>query len=271
MVDVVALLAGGFSGVLMGLTGAGGSLFAVPLLVFVLGVPMREAIPAALLAVALAGALGTLLGLRARLVRYRAAAWMAGVGLIVAPFGYALALRLPGSWLLLMFALVMLGVAARLFRGVPAVSIAGDEPVRRAVALNPDTGRFVWTPRSAATLAGVGATAGLLAGLLGVGGGFVIVPALRSVSALSMRSAVATSLMSLTLISAGGVLMMQFSGQLELPDQTTGFLAGAVLGLLLGRRLSERLPERRLQQFFAALMAVVGVSLLLRSQWHWFS
>jgi hypothetical protein len=110
------------------------------------------------------------------------------------------------------------------------------------------TGRFVWTRPCARALTLSGSIAGLLSGLLGVGGGFVMVPALRRYTDLAMQSAVATSLAVIALISASGVVASAASGTLAwgiaLP-----FSAGALVGMLGGRTLSNRLSSAHLHRF----------------------
>src|SRR3546814_11375573 len=103
-------------GAVLGLTGAGGGIFAVPALVFGLGMDIRAATPVALMAVGSAAMLGALQGLRQGLVRYKAAIVLAAAGTITAPLGVRLAGWLPSRWLNLFFVVPMLVVASRMFR-----------------------------------------------------------------------------------------------------------------------------------------------------------
>ncbi len=242
----------------MGLTGAGGGILAVPALVVALGVDMVTAAPVALIAVGLSAMLGALDGLRRGWVRYKAAMLMSVVGGLVSPLGAAIARLLPVGWLMIIFGGVMLLVAARSYR--KAVSSAqGDtlESPVKACMLSPSTGRFIWNRRSALTLAAIGATSGLFTGMLGVGGGFIIVPALQRFSNVGMHGIVATSLMVIALISAVTVSQAVSMG-LQWPAHLTWFVAFALLGMLGGRAASPYLPARALQYAFA--LVCVGVA-----------
>ena len=266
MAELLPLLLGGVCGAVMGLVGAGGTLIAVPALVLVLGLPMAQAVPVSLLAVTAAGLVGTVLGLRAGMVRYRAAALIAAAGVAVAPLGFHLGERISESWLQILFAAVVSVAAIRIWRGA---AVAGGEGSGRPLARrSAETGRFLWSWSLATGLAALGAFVGGLAGLLGVGGGFAVVPALRRYSDLPMRAAVATSLMSLTLISAGAVGQLAVRGELNFPPQGLPFLSAAVIGLALGLALARRIRSEWLQRGLAVLLLSVSVTLLIRAISH---
>lgn len=258
-----AVLLGIAIGIVMGLTGAGGGILAVPALVMVMGMPLAQAGPVALVAVAAAAALGAAEGLRRGLVRYRAAPWMALAGILATPLGVMLAARSSEAALLAAFAATLLVVAWRMARA-PATDVAspdGNLPLR----LDPATGRLRWTRWSAAALAAIGAGAGLLTGLLGVGGGFLIVPALRRYSDIPMRGVVATSLAMIALVSAGAVVAATLAGNAP-PIAIAGpFAAGALAGMVAGRVLANRLPPAHLQKGFAAVAAAVALLMLYRA------
>ena len=126
------------------------------------------------------------------------------------------------------------------------------------------TGRFIWTARCAQALAASGTIAGLLSGLLGVGGGFVMVPALRRFTDLDMQSTVATSLAVIALVSLTGVLTSALAGVMEW-GVAIPFSAGALAGMLGGRLVSERLAGPHLQIGFAAVSAMVAVGMIVKS------
>lgn len=268
----MAALLGAAVGLVLGLTGAGGGIFAVPALVFGLGWGVPQAGPVALLAVGASAAVGSAHGLRAGLVRYRAAMLMAGVGVCVAPLGTWMAHRLPERWLVGLFAVAMLIVAARMYRasrGGGAGKAAGNgesgncsplPPCR----LNPATGRLHWTRRVAGTLGTIGAVSGFASGLLGVGGGFVIVPALRRFTDITVHGVVATSLFVIALISAGTVANAWWNG-MHPGTQGWMFVAGAIVGMLLGRALAPRLAASKLQQLFSMLMAAVALGMFAKA------
>ncbi|UTH75852.1 sulfite exporter TauE/SafE family protein [Chromobacterium sp. IIBBL 290-4] len=260
---VLMLAAGILVGAVLGLTGAGGGILAVPALMATQGWALPQAAPVALLAVVAGAALGTYEGWRRRLVRYRAAILMAACGLPFAALGARAAHILPASLLAGLFAAVMLIVAWRAWQGGGAK--AADSANMDAVCrINPDTGRLRWTAASAAALAGVGAFTGFLTGLLGVGGGFVIVPALRRLSDLSMHAIVATSLMGIMLVGGGSVLAAGWHGAKLPPLQTAGFVLATALGMAAGRWAIRRLSPPLVLRGFAVLVAAVAAAML----WH---
>ncbi|MCH9829732.1 MAG: sulfite exporter TauE/SafE family protein [Gammaproteobacteria bacterium] len=262
---LLAAALGALVGLVLALTGAGGAIIAVPLLVFGFDLDLVQAAPIALLAVAASAALGALLGLRAGIVRYRAAILMSVVGSLLTPLGVLLAHRLPEHWLSLVFALVLIFVAQRMFlqargelRGVPPITA---RPGTAACKLNQDSGRFQWTAPCARALAQAGVVTGLLSGLLGVGGGFVIVPALRRSSDLPMNSIVATSLLVVAIVSSSAVLSAVAAGRLE-TAVAAPFAAGATLAMLAGRLVAGRIAGPRLQQGFSVAAGLVAILMI---------
>lgn len=273
---MLAALLGSLVGIVLGLTGAGGSIFAVPLLVFGLGWSLSQATPVALLAVCAAAAFGTVSGWRSGLIARRAALLAGVLGSLTAPLGIALAARLPQRILMVAFVMVMLLVALRLLRqasttpadtaivrGDPAPSAARGAAVCRVDVV---TQRLRWTRSCAAVLGAAGAATGVLSGALGVGAGFVIVPTLRAVTELSMQASVATSLMTITIVSASAAAAWVFAqGSGALPLAVAGpFVAGALLGMFASRLAAPRLSGPLLQRVFAALMIVAAALLLWR-------
>lgn len=261
---LTALALGLAVGVILALTGAGGGILAVPLLVFGLQLSVAQAGPIGLLAVGMAAALGAILGLREGIVRYRAALLIAGAGVLLSPFGLWIAHRIDNRWLSVLFAMVLLLVAVRTFRlarGAAAVQPdSEDHPCMRDI----QTGRFIWTSGCARALALSGAIAGLLSGLLGVGGGFVMVPALQRYTNLAIRSIVATSLAVIALVSVSGVVASAVSGSM-LWAVALPFSGGALAGMLGGRLVSARLAGPQLQIGFAAVSGAVAIGMVAKS------
>ncbi|OWT80771.1 MULTISPECIES: TSUP family transporter [unclassified Achromobacter] len=303
-------------GALLGLTGAGGGILAVPALMFGLHLGLAEAAPVALIAVGSAAALGAAQGLRRGLVRYKAATLMAIAGGLTAPVGLLLARQLPATLLSLGFAAVMLLVAARMARqtmkrptprpqptatsqpmrttapmsttqpapatqpmasiapapgasytdpaGAPAFNNAHAETPDKPCRLSPTTGRFIWTRRSAVTLGSIGAVSGVCTGLLGVGGGFIIVPALTYFSDARMHSIVSTSLMVIALVSAVTVASAAAHG-LALTTAEWAFVGAAIAGMAAGRTFASRVPQAALQRVFASVCVVVAGVLAWRA------
>jgi hypothetical protein len=258
----LGLVAGG----LMALTGAGGGALGVPLLVLLLHLPIQQASAMSLVAVGLAGAIGALLGLRDRLLRYRAALMLGAAGMLAAPLGVALAQRLAQPLLLGVFAVFMLFTAWRMWRSAdPDAGRQAPRPVQPAACLRPDGElRLRWTPRCAWVLGRVGALAGVLSGLLGIGGGFVIVPALDRHTNLDLRSIQVTSLGVIALVASAGMAAAAAHGQLALAEALP-FAIGSVVGLLLGRRVAPRISSVALRQGFALVATGVAALVLWRA------
>ncbi len=261
------LALGALVGLLLALTGAGGGILAVPLLVFALHMGVAQAAPIGLLAVGLAAAMSAALGLRDGIVRYRAAALMGGLALVLAPLGVAAAQRLPNAPLTLAFAAVLALAAWRMWqRARHAARACEGASVGKDVlpcVLDARDGRLVWTRPCAQALALTGVTAGLLSGLLGVGGGFVIVPALTRFTELSARSVVATSLAVIALASVGGVGAAAWHGAIAW-GVALPFAVGSVAASLLARLVAARVAGPLLQQGFAIVSACVAALLLAR-------
>jgi hypothetical protein len=256
------LALGAAVGLVMALTGAGGGILAVPLLVFGLHLPLAQAAPTGLIAVGTAAALAAALGLREGIVRYRAAGFMSAFGMAMAPLGVWLAARLPATPMLLGFAALLLFVSWRSLRPAPteAAQTEGHIPCR----LNPAEGRLRWTPRCARALAATGLASGLLSGLFGVGGGFVIIPALQQLSNLDLRSIQATALAVIALVSASGVAAAAASGALPWAVALP-FGSGAVAALLAGRVLAKRLHTGHLRRAFGLLTLIVAAMMIARA------
>ncbi len=255
---------GALLGIIMGLTGAGGGILAVPLLVFGLGLTVAQAGPIGLLAVGAAATLGAGLGLIKKIVRYRAAVLVAAIGILVAPLGVSLAHRLDTKILSMLFAVVLLWVAYKSFTAVTAERLSTEavrEPTCKRLTA---TGRFTWTTRCAAMLTVTGGLAGLLSGMLGVGGGFVMVPALQRFTDLETGSIVATSLTVIALVSLAGVSASWSAGHLDV-ELALPFAAGALAGMAAGSIISSQFPAKYLKIAFAVICLVVAVGMLIKS------
>lgn len=257
---MLLLLLGALTGVLLGASGAGGAVLAVPLLIGAGGLAMDQAAPVALLGVAAAATLGTALAWNVAHVRYRAAALMGLGSIVAAPAALWLGGWLSRSALEALFALVLALVAVRLLTPSPGAK-AGPTLCR----LDPDSGRIAWDGGTVAYVTGTGAIAGTLATLLGVGGGFVIVPSLRTFSELPAHSVVATSLMAVAIISTVGFTTGLVGG--AVPDWTAAvpFTAGALAGMAVSRRWVSQAPGSALQAGLAVAMLLLSAVMAARA------
>lgn len=261
---VIELILGLVVGIVLALTGAGGGILAVPLLIFGLQLNVSQAAPIGLLAVGMAAALGAILGLKSGIVRYKAALLMAGFGMLAAPGGVWLGNRIDNWWLSILFAMVLLFVAYRTFKKAGDKTQESHQPDDEPPCIvSTETGQFAWTTRCARALAGSGVVGGLLSGLIGVGGGFVMVPALKRYTDLAMQSIIATSLGVIALVSISGVTSSALAGNLNWRIALL-FAGGALVGMLLGRRTSAHLAGPQLQKGFAIVSGLVAVGMLVK-------
>ena len=256
--DLLSLIYGLLVGASLGLTGGGGSIFAVPLLLYGLHVPVGTAVGLSLATVGATAGFGAALRARRGELEWRAGLLFAAGGMIAAPPGAALGRLLPPAALVSAFALLMIYTGWRLWRGRATEE---GQSASRCVA----RGRGNFGPECYLRLGAAGAAAGLLSGLFGVGGGFIIVPALLFVTGMSIHRAVATSLLVIFLISLSGVTAQVLHGQQFPMPLSVIFPLGGCLGMLLGTRLRSRLHGATLQRVFAAGMWIVALWMLVKT------
>ena len=270
----LGLAFGAVVGFSLGLTGGGGSIFAVPLLVYGLGVRTREAIGVSLAAVGATALVGGLRRLARGEVEVRTGLLFAAAGMLGAPAGSWLGRRVPEGVLLLLFAVLMVLVAVRMWvqasrrpeetRALRGSSAAPPDEAGPSCRRDPN-GRLHLTSRCFGVLVIAGLAAGVLSGLFGVGGGFVIVPALVLVTGMGIHRAVATSLLVIALVSASGVASYVAAGS-PLPLSLTGlFVAGGLAGMEAGTLVGRRLGGPGLQKLFASAMVAVAAFIVLKS------
>jgi uncharacterized membrane protein YfcA len=262
----------GFS---LGLTGGGGSILAVPLLVYGLAVAPKQAVGLSLAAVGATALVGAAQRLWRGEVELPTGLMFALAGMLGAPAGSWIGRRVPDAVLLVAFAVLMLWVAARMW--LNAIRRPEEAAVVRAVldqaqlaligpACRRDpAGRLTLTSRCALVMAGVGVLTGVLSGLFGVGGGFVIVPALVLFTGMDIRRAVATSLLVIALVSAAG-LASYLAGHQPLQLGLTGlFVGGGIAGLGIGTVVGRRMSPVLLQKVFALVIVAVAVFVMVRN------
>ncbi|MFE7860767.1 sulfite exporter TauE/SafE family protein [Streptomyces sp. NPDC057403] len=240
---VLALAAGAVIGLALGALGGGGSVLAVPALIYLLGFSPVGATTASLVIVTLTSVTALVAHARDGHVRWRTGLLFAAAGIGPAMLGGALASSVPSAVLTSAFAVVAGVAAVRMLRSRPAAE--GTVTVRPG--------------RAAAAGAGLGA----VTGVLGVGGGFLAVPALVGVLGMRMRNAVGTSLLVITVNSLAALSMR--AGTVETLDWTVvgPFIAAAVLGAWDGKRLSAKVSGRTLQRIFAVVLLAVAVFMLV--------
>lgn len=262
----IAIALGSLVGLIMGLTGAGGSIFAVPILMLGLHLRVLQAVPIALMAVMLAACVAAIIGLRQGIVRYKAASVLAISGLLVAPAGVWLAHHAGNRGLAIIFALILSYVAIRMLLKTNENAINGKscDAKQQPCKINPTIGKISWNAPCARAMLLSGALTGLFSGLLGVGGGFVIVPALRRYTDFDMRTTVATSLTAVAIISLVSAMVYGFKGAIDW-QIARPFVLGAVIGMMLGKLMASHISGLRIQQGFAVLALLVAFRMIFQA------
>lgn len=239
-------------GLSLGLLGSGGSILTVPILAYVIGQPEKLAIAGSLAIVGGISLLGAVPYAWRREVVWRSVLWFGLPGMLGTIIGAQLSRFLPGALQLTIFACVMLIAATRMLRGSPPAAAGTPEA----------------SPQRRRHIVRDGLAVGLLTGLVGIGGGFLIVPALVLLGGLAMRQAVATSLVVISLNAFSGfvkhALALESLG-LTLDWTVIGqFIAIGGSGALLGNLLGGRLPQAQLKRGFGAMLLVMGAYMLWR-------
>lgn len=269
MVELIAVVSGVFVGLALGLTGGGGSLFAVPLLVYALQQPAEKAIPISLAVVALTAFAGALDAIKQRLIPYRPTFIFAIAGMLTAPLGLFLGDAVSSDVRMLLFGLLTLILATRMW--LQAKDKNATLAVRAQLQKSPLTpvcrysteGALQFTPKCATAITFAGIITGVLSGFFGVGGGFLIVPALMLVTQITIHQAVASSLVIISLIGVSGVAFSQQS--LASVDITIIIFAGGSLaGMLLGRIFAKRITATLLQKIFSLALIIAGLFIITK-------
>ncbi|MFB6819723.1 sulfite exporter TauE/SafE family protein [Streptomyces sp. NPDC056347] len=245
---VVALIAGAVVGLALGGLGGGGSVLAVPALIYLLGFTPAAATTAALLIVIATSLTGLLAHAREGHVRWRTGGLFAAAGLVPAAVAGALSAHIPSGVLTAAFAALAVVAGVRMIR-----------PRAAADAPDGDGPRPASTGRVARTGAGLGA----VTGFLGVGGGFLVVPALVTVVAVPMASAVGTSLLVI-IVNSAAALATRLTTPTVLDWATIApFTAAAVLGAWDGKRLAAKVSTAALQRIFGVVLLAVAAFMLV--------
>ncbi len=254
---MLAFLLGSLVGLSLGLTGGGGSIFAVPLLVYGLNLEFREAVALSLAIVGSTALYGALIQARRKVVLWGAGAVLGVGGILTAPFGAALGRHLPDSLALMMFAGLMIVVGAQMIAG------RGDIVIAAIACQRTPQGELKFSWRCAAKLFMTGSVAGILSGVFGVGGGFLLVPALLVVTGISIDSAMATSLVAIALISASGFIahLADLSPH-NLPVAGL-FLLGSAVAMTGGAAIKSNLPASMLRRMFGSVIIATAIALII--------
>ena len=258
-------------GIVLGLTGAGGSVLAVPMLMLFVGIGATDAMGLALGAVAASAAYGVVL--QRKNVLWLPALSLAAGGMLMAPVGKSVALMLDEIYLLLAFSLLAIFIAVKMWRQATLspertrVVRAGqtvEESSPLLCRLSP-TGQFQLKPRCISGLLVAGLGVGFASGLLGVGGGFLIIPVLLFLSSISIRRAVASSLFAIALISCSGFISHLVLKGLPAQLPLISVLSASLVGMFLSQWLSRYIAGPALQKTFSAVLVVVSLVTVIQA------
>lgn len=228
-------------GLALGLLGGGGSILTVPIFIYLLHIETKSAIATSLLVVGITSAVALLQHALSGNVRWRIGALFGAFGMLGAYAGGMLAKALP-SWLILtFFALLMVGTAVAMLRGRHAAEEG--------------------TPQALWKVGVEGLVVGIVTGLVGAGGGFLVVPALVILGGLPMKQAIGTSLLVIAMKSVAG--FAGYMSHVDVDYTLSAWITGAaVIGSLVGTRLGARLPQDTLRRGFAYFVLVMAAFLL---------
>lgn len=249
-------------GLSLGALGGGGSILAVPALVYGAGQEPKAAVTTSLLLVGLAALVGVGTHWRAGRVRVLTAMVFGACGIGGSLAGSAINKHIAPDLLLLGFAGLMCIAAWRMITGCPACTKVGEDAALSAGDGDPVASDTALVPRridlrAAVAVLAAGTGVGFLTGMFGVGGGFVIVPALVLVLKLPMREAIGTSLLVIVINSAVALSNRIATAPIDF-DVTLPFLIATVVGVISGSRIAHKLDPRRSVRWFAALLAAVA-------------
>jgi uncharacterized membrane protein YfcA len=249
--DALGVFSGSLVGFSLGLVGGGGSILAVPLMIYLVGVPVVHiAIGTSALAVATNAASNLASHARMGTVKWGCAGVFAVSGMAGAFGGSSLSKIIDGPKLLALFAILMLVVAAIMFA---RRSAEGDADVQLSRENLPK-------------LLLLGLMAGTLSGFFGIGGGFLIVPGLMFATGMPIINAIGSSLLAITAFGATAALNYAVSGLVDWRLAVT-FIGGGIAGGLVGGKIAHRLGGKRgtLNAMFAAIIFLVAIYMLVRS------
>ncbi len=241
--SIAALIAGLISGVALGLTGGGGSILGVPLLVYLVGIEMHLAIGTSLIAVGIAALVSSLHHMKEGHVIFRTALLMSAASIPGVYAGSCLNRLVSGNVLLILFAILMIAIGINMLR-TARVQHEGEHRTE------------VWL------ILTLGAVVGLLSGFLGVGGGFLIVPALLWGANMKMHDAVGTSLFIIFINGVAGMLSYHIQGRPVDYYVTFIFVIGGLIGGIAGSKIALSLSTKALKYSFSALVFILAAYIL---------
>ena len=246
---IYALLSGFLSGGALGMTGGGGSILAVPLLVYWVGEDVHLAIGTSLIAVGVTSLISSVSYMKQSLVKFKTAFLMASPGIISTYLGAWANKGIKGPVLLLVFALLMLYI------GYLMLKRKQEERLPEEKAGEIRYGKILT----------LGFVTGLASGFFGIGGGFLLVPALYLGARLSMKESVATSLFIIFLFGVFGLVSYEIQGRhIDLAISSV-FVAGGAVGGILGAYIAKRTDQNKLRKVFSVFIMLIGLAVFMEN------
>jgi len=263
---LLSLIFGLFVGMILGLLGSGGAIISIPILIYGLGFSIKEAVPISLMAISLSSIIGSSIAFKQGHIRYKAAILIAITGSLIAPLGIFLGYILPENPIKALFGLTLLYIA---FKNIFSKNLHGgqrdnSDPDSFPCEMNPDHGKLIWTKKCASSLIFTGGITGVMSGLLGVGGGFVIIPALRKFSNIPLKQITSTSVGVIAIISTVSLILYLLKGDVHL-SQGIPFAVGSLIGMLVVKKISQMINSSLILKVFSILILIVGIALIFNS------
>ena len=256
----MGIILGLLCGLMLGITGGGGAVVTMPLLVYGLHASAHQALTTSLVVICFTAFAGLLPKWRWQHLEKRIAITVAASGVLFAPVGAKCAAYLSSNTLMIAFAVLMISVSVVLFyKALSLQSLAGQGSGHSVDSSH--LGEQIKT--SWILLFLVGALTGLLTGLFGIGGGFLIVPALVMLLMLPLQRAVTTSLAIIFVISLAAILTHLQLQNMDWP-LTLRFLAGSILGVSLGSQILKHAPAKSLHQGVAIFVSLIAAVMLIK-------
>ena len=260
------ILIGIVVGLILGFFGAGGTILAVPFLIFGLDMDPKMAIPISMFAVAVSSIIGSISALINKQVRYRAASLMAFFAMLISPLGIMAGQYLSKDPLMIIFALLLMWSGIK-----PLITKADKSPQHNAESeemfpceINENTKRIKWNTKCARALSFTGSITGFLSGLLGIGGGFIIVPGLKKFTNIHLNNIFPTSVAVIAIIASYNSVIFLYKGLLNFHYGVL-FCIGTTLGMLVSRYLN--INTAKIDVGFSYFLIVIAMFLILKTIW----
>lgn len=258
------ILIGLIVGVILGIFGAGGTILAVPFLIFGLNIDPKEAIPISMFAVAVSAVYGSVDSLLKKNVRYRAAILIALFAMLISPLGIYFGQLLPKDPLIIIFSIILFWVGCKsLTKNKDRNSRISINDIEESFPceINQETNRIHWNNKCARSLILTGGLTGFLSGLLGVGGGFIIVPALKKFSNISLDNIIPTSTAVIAIIATFNSSIFIYKELLNIHDGVL-FCFGTITGMFLAKKIV--IDVKNLDKAFSYFLILISLLLVIR-------